>query len=136
MDYEVNTMLRKTALVCLLVMVSATLAAAPVEVRQSPVDIKEWEVPYKGQPRDPFAARADEIWFVGQGGHYLGRFTPSSGEFFKHDLEDQAGPHNLIVGADGIVWYAANLKGYIGRYDAKTGEVTKITMPDTGAKDP
>jgi virginiamycin B lyase len=136
MDYEVNTMLRKTALVCSLVIFSATLAAAAAEVTQNPVDITEWEVPYKGQPRDPFAAGADEIWFVGQSGHYLGRFTPSSGEFFKHDLEDQAGPHNLIVGADGIVWYAANLKGYIGRYDAKTGAVTKIAMPDAGAKDP
>ncbi len=42
----------------------------------------------------------------------------------------------LIVGTDGIVWYAANLKGYIGRYDPKTDEVTKITMPDASAKDP
>jgi virginiamycin B lyase len=101
-----------------------------------PVQIDEWEVPYEGRVRDPFAAGADEIWFVGQRGHYLGRFTPSTGEFFKRDLPDDAGPHNLIVGSDGIVWYAGNLAGYIGRYDPDTDRIDKIPMPDSAARDP
>lgn len=129
-------MLRKINFVCLLAFFSMALAAEQSDIKQNPIDIKEWEVPYDGQPRDPFAAGADEIWFVGQVGHYLARFTPSTGEFFKHDLDDEAGPHNLIVGSDGIVWYAGNLKGYIGRYDPKTGKTTKIKMPDPAAKDP
>ena len=101
-----------------------------------PVEITEWEVPYGGRPRDPFAAGADAIWFVGQSGHYLARFTPSTGAFFKHELGDRAGPHNLIVGRDGIVWYAGNRRGYIGRYDPTTGAIAKIAMPDAAARDP
>lgn len=102
----------------------------------SAVQIKEWEVPYDGRPRDPFAAGADEIWFVGQANGYLGRLTPSSGEFFRRDLGEGAGPHNLIVDADGIVWFAGNRNAYIGRYDPKTDAIERIEMPDPKAKDP
>jgi virginiamycin B lyase len=114
------------------------LAAAPASMADevNPVQIDEWEVPYQGRARDPFAAGSDEIWFVGQRGHYLARFTPSTGEFFKRDLPDNAGPHNLIVGSDGIVWYAGNLMNYIGRYDPQTDVITKIPMPDRAARDP
>lgn len=100
------------------------------------VDIEEWTVPFGGRPRDPYAAGDDEIWFVGQNGHYLARLTPSTGKFFKRDLPDEPGPHNLIVGADGIVWYAGNRKGYIGRYDPDTDRIEKILMPDSAARDP
>ncbi len=101
-----------------------------------PVDIQEWEVPYEGRPRDPFAASADEIWFVGQAGNYLARFTPSTGEFFKRVLPDAARPHNLIVDSAGIVWYAGNRKGYIGRYDPDSDRIEKIPMPNPAARDP
>jgi len=102
----------------------------------NPVDIKEWEVPFGGHPRDPYAARGNEIWFVGQRGHYLARFTPSKASFFKRELPDAPGPHNLIVGDDGIVWYAGNRKGYIGRYDPAADEIEQIEMPDPAARDP
>ncbi len=116
----------------------ALSASAPVAAEETnPLEIQEWEVPYAdGRARDPFAAGEDEVWFVGQRGHYLARFTPSTGEFFKKDLPDQAGPHNLIVGSDGIVWYAGNLLTYIGRYDPSTDEIRKIEMPDAAARDP
>ena len=103
---------------------------------RSPINIKEWDAPYGGRARDPFVAGSDEIWFVGQGGHYLGRFTPSTEEFFKRDLPDPAGPHNVIVGSNGIVWYSGNRAGYIGRYDPESDEITKIPMPDEAARDP
>lgn len=102
----------------------------------NPIDIREWKVPYEGRPRDPFAVSEDEIWFCGQSNHYIARLTPSSGEFFKRDLPDEAGPHNLIVDGDGIVWYAGNLKGYIGRYDPETDQIDKIPMPDDAVRDP
>lgn len=119
----------------LLVLFYVTCAVATPK-EQNPVDIREWNVPYSGQPRDPFAAGRDEIWFVGQKGHYLARFTPSSGKFYKHDLDDDAGPHNLVVDSNGIVWYSGNLKGYIGRFDPETNELIKIMMPDPAARDP
>lgn len=119
-------------------MTALLIVTSPVDAAEAvnPVDIREWDVPYGGRPRDPFAAGADEIWFVGQTGHYLARFTPSTGVFVKHDLRDRPGPHNLIVGSDGIVWYAGNRRGYIGRFDPRTGTIEKIVMPDQKARDP
>ena len=93
-------------------------------------------MPFGGRPRDPFAASAEEVWFVGQSGHYLGRLTPEAGAFARFDLPDSAGPHNLIVSTDGIVWYAGNRRSYIGRFDPGTGLFEKIPMPDTAARDP
>jgi len=118
-----------------LVVLIASLSVNAAE-ELNPINIEEWDVPYSGRPRDPFAANNDEIWFVGQRNHYLGKFTPSTGKFFKRDLPDNAGPHNLIVGSDGIIWFAGNLKGYIGRYDPSTDNITKIMMPDETARDP
>ena len=114
------------------------LLSSPIDAAENtkPVTITEWQVPYGGRARDPFAAGEDEIWFVGQKGHYLGRFTPSTGEFFKRDLGDSSGPHNVIASSDGTVWYSGNLKGYIGRYDPRTDRITKIAMPDAAARDP
>jgi hypothetical protein len=102
----------------------------------NPVDIKEWTVSYGGRSRDPFAASANSVWFVGQSGHYLARLDAASGQFTRTDLPDNPGPHNLIVGADGIVWYSGNQAGYIGRYDPKTGGIEEIPMPDARADDP
>lgn len=102
----------------------------------NPLVIDEWDVPYAGRPRDPYVSNNDEVWFVGQSGHYLGRFTPSSGRFFKRALEDRPGPHNVIVGTDGIVWYTGNMRGYIGRYDPLADKITRIFMPDEAAHDP
>jgi virginiamycin B lyase len=103
---------------------------------KNPIEIREWEVPYDGRPRDPFAAREDEIWFVGQVNGYLGRLTPSSGEFFRRNLGEGAGPHNLIVDDRGMVWFAGNRNAYIGRYDPTTDAIERIEMPDKKARDP
>ena len=107
-------------------------AADPV----NPIAIEEWDVAFGGRPRDPFAAGADEIWFVGQRGDYLAKLMPSTGEIIRRDLPDAAGPHNLIVGRDGIVWYAGNRAGYIGRYDPATDGFERVDMPDRAARDP
>ena len=110
-------------------------AAAPQSL--APVDIKEWEVPWENtRPRDPYAVSASEVWFVGQGGHYAAVLNPQTGEFDRIDLDDATGPHNLIVGEDGSVWYAGNLAAHIGRIDPATREIEKIAMPDPAARDP
>ncbi len=121
---------------CLLLSLGIVLPACAAEPLNA-VAIEEWTVPYDAsRPRDPYAASAEEIWFVGQRGHYLARLDAASGEFTRRELDDGAGPHNLIVGADGVVWYAGNLKGYIGRYDPMTGLIEKLAMPDPAARDP
>ncbi len=113
--------------------------AAPDAPQQAPaaIDIREWNVPWPDtRPRDPFAVSADEVWFVGQQGHYAARLNPETGEFARIDLPEGAGPHNLIVGEDGAVWYAGNLTGHIGRIDPASGEIEQIAMPDPAARDP
>ena len=48
--------------------------ATPVWASDS-IEIREWEVPYEyTRPRDPHTKDGKLIWFVGQGGDYLGRF--------------------------------------------------------------
>ncbi len=124
----------------IILFVIAIVFAAPAPVAAAkvlnPVDIKEWKVTFGGRSRDPFAESARSIWFVGQAGNYLARLDPTTGKMSRNMLDDEPGPHNLIVGGDGIVWYAGNLSAYIGRYDPATGRLDKIPMPDKRADDP
>ena len=123
-------------LITLALALAIALPAGAAEVR-NPVAIDEWTVPYvSSRPRDPDVRSRTEVWFVGQRGHYLARLNPETGEFVRRDLADAAGPHSLVVGTDGIVWYAANLKGYIGRYDPASGVIEKIATANPRARDP
>jgi len=119
---------------------AAALLAAGVHAGASeplaPVEIREWPVPFDGRPRDPYVGPEGAVWFVGQRGHYLARFSPAHETFIRRELPDSPGPHNLIVGDDGIVWYAGNLRGYIGRYDPGADTIERIEMPDPAARDP
>lgn len=110
---------------------------APAPEQAVSVEIEEWTVPWPDtRPRDPFAVSAEEVWFVGQRGDYVARLAPETGAFERIDLEDGAGPHNLIVGEDGTIWYAGNRAAHIGRIDPATGEIEKIAMPQEAARDP
>lgn len=101
------------------------------------LDIREWQVPYaESRPRDPFAESATSVWFVGQRSGYLAHLDAETGEFTQIKLKEGSGPHNLIVGADGSVWYAGNLHRLIGRYDPQTKTFEEIMMPDPAARDP
>ncbi len=101
------------------------------------VDIREWEVPFESsRPRDPFAENANSVWFVGQRTGYLANLQADTGKISKFDLKQGSGPHNLIVGSDGMVWYAGNKHALIGRYDPETDAVEEIPMPDPAARDP
>ena len=116
--------------------IAIPVIATPVWASNS-IEIREWEVPYEyTRPRDPDTTDGKLIWFVGQGGDYLGRFDVATEAFHKVDLEPGVGPHNLIVDTHGAVWFAGNRKGYIGRYDPESGEIEKIAMPIKAARDP
>ena len=116
--------------------VALTWPAASVADTTKPV-IDEWLVPYENsRPRDPYVAPDGSVWFCGQAGGYVARFDPGSESFEKHDLDDGAGPHNLIVDDEGTIWFAANTLPYIGELDPATGQVKKHDMPDPSAKDP
>ena len=115
--------------------IAATMV--PSWVQAESLDIKEWQVPYEHSvPRDPFAESATSVWFVGQSGGYLANLDTETGDFTRVPLKKGSGPHNLIVGSDGIVWYAGNLNRLIGRYDPATQQIEEIMMPDDAARDP
>jgi virginiamycin B lyase len=44
----------------------------------------------------------------------------------RHEIE----PHDVIVGADGTVWYSNFGEQNIGKMDPKTGKVTEIKLPE------
>ena len=111
--------------------------AATSTVALESVEIREWKVPYEqSRPRDPYAESESSVWFVGQRTGYLAQLNTKTDEFRLVELKKGSGPHNLIVGSDGIVWYAGNLNRLIGRYDPVTGETEEIMMPDSAARDP
>lgn len=108
-----------------------TFAPAPTGAEElNPVQIDEWPTPYQGRGRDPDAAGPDEIWFVGQQGHYLSRFTPSTEEFLTVELPDGTGPHSNTVQSNGLVWVTGNRVANISIYDPKAEDFTIIDMPD------
>lgn len=99
------------------------------------MEIQEWDVPYdESRTRDPWVGGEDEIWFVGQRTHFVGRFTPSSGEFERFDLDDGAGPHTVIANQHGV-WYAGNRAAHLGRLDPATGTLEKFYPPGDGPRD-
>ncbi|MBI3896131.1 MAG: lyase [Acidobacteria bacterium] len=115
----------------------ATTQLAPLSPDNVKVEIKEWEVPWKGtRPRDPSVAADGTIWFVGQQGHYIANLNPTTGEFKRYDLEDGTGPHTNILDKKGNVWFTGNRVGYIGKLDPQTGAIEKFPMPDPAARDP
>lgn len=104
---------------------------------QNPLEITEWKVPWDGRPRDPFVAPDGNIFFVGQQTHYVGHFDLQTEEFSRFDLEDGAGPHNVIVDTEGTPWYAGNRANHIGKLNPEDGEIQKFMMPDdNSARDP
>ena len=119
---------------------AAALTGAAVAQDMSsdgPLRIEEWTVPWEAsRPRDPFAASADTVWFVGQRTGYIANLDVDSGEMSRIALPAGEGPHNLIVGDDGVVWYAGNRTGVIGRYDPAADEIEEIPMPLEAARDP
>ena len=119
------------------IIVAAFACLATFTTFAAELDIREWQVPYEeSRPRDPYAESATSVWFVGQRTGYLAHLDATTGEFKRIQLKDGSGPHNLIVGSDGIVWYTGNRTRLIGRYDPKTNEIEEIMMPDPAARDP
>ena len=117
----------------------APLVAVPTAAQSALDDpeLQEWAVPYaESRPRDPMVGPDGRVWFVGQRSDYVSALDPESGTFERLDLEDGAGPHNLVVADDGTIYYAGNRAAHIGKMDPETGEIEKLMMPDERAGDP
>jgi virginiamycin B lyase len=114
------------------------LPAPPVAAQtDTDPELQEWVVPYaESRPRDPMVGPDGQVWFVGQRSDYVAALDPETGEFTRFDLEEGAGPHNLVVDSDGTIFYTGNTARHIGALDPETGEVEKYMMPIEAARDP
>jgi virginiamycin B lyase len=115
----------------ILVAGAAVPGAAPrEESASSPVEIREWTVPWeRTRPRDPFVDGSGRAWFVGQAGNYIAHLDPEKGTFRRFAIDSGTHPHNLIVDRAGMVWYAGNRNGMIGKLDPASGAITRYPMP-------
>lgn len=118
-----------------LILTAAVFVVAPVAAQElNPIELTEWQVPWeRTRPRDPFAFDTTQVWFVGQTGDYAAYLNSATGEFERFNLEDGAGPHNLVVAEDGFVWYSGNRAYHIGKLDPRSGEIAKFR---TESRDP
>ncbi|MBY6105731.1 lyase [Ferrimonas balearica] len=125
-----RTLLRLCAAALLMLAPASQAAALP-----NLLTITEWPVQWQGRPRDPYVAPDGDVWFCGQSGNYLARFTPDTGQFHKVEIDEGTHPHNLIISADGTVWYAGNKNALIGAISPDSGKITRYAMPE-GVSDP
>src|SRR5438094_8812713 len=52
----------------------------------------------------------------------------NAAEGVRYELPPGSYPHDVAPGADGIVWYADQMKGLLGGFDPETGKVTQIPL--------
>ncbi|HEX5282002.1 MAG TPA: hypothetical protein VFW28_18115 [Micropepsaceae bacterium] len=98
-------------------------------------NFKEWPLPSRAFPHDPYAAADGSLWYSGQFGNLLGRLDPATGQFREYPLKTpSSGPHGLVGDRSGNIWFTANFRGYIGKLDPGTGQVTEYKVP--GGRDP
>jgi len=98
-------------------------------------NFKEFKLPTRAFPHDPYAASDGSIWYTGQLGNVLGRVDPKTGQVKDYPLKTSgSGPHGLMGDKDGNIWFTANFAGYVGKLDPKTGQITEYKTP--GARDP
>jgi virginiamycin B lyase len=92
---------------------------------------REWALPTRAFPHDPYAAPDGSIWYTGQLGNVIGRVDPTSGKIKEYKIKTPgSGPHGLVGDADGNIWFTANFRGYIGKLDPKTGAITEYRLPE------
>ena len=54
--------------------------------------------------------------------------TANAAEAVRYDLPPGSYPPDVAPAADGIVWYADQMKGLLGGFDPETGKVTQIPL--------
>ncbi|MDN3519927.1 Vgb family protein [Halomonas ramblicola] len=124
-----------TWLMCLALGAGAAMAQSDGGEAGVRLDIQEWDVPFDGgRARDPWVDAEGQVWFVGQQTHYVGRFTPDSGEFERFPLEAGTGPHTIVTTERGV-WYAGNRAAHLGRLDPASGELERFVPPGNGPRD-
>ena len=117
----------------------AVLSAAPALAQESPLEPKEWTVPYGAQTRarDPIMDnKTGRVWFVGQQGNYVAYLDPKTGQFKQYSIDAGTNPHNINLDERGGVWFTGNRNSRIVNLNPETGELKTYMMPDSTVRDP
>lgn len=115
----------------------ALLAAGPAVAQDSPLEPKEWSVPWQNsRPRDPIMDTKGRVWFVGQTGNYVAYLDSKSGEFKRYEIDAGTNPHNVVTDPNGGIWFTGNRNGRIVQLIPETGELKTHMMPDSTVRDP
>ena len=115
----------------------ALLTTAPLVAQDSPLEPKEFTVPWQQtRPRDPIMDQSGRVWFVGQTGNYVAFLDPKTGEFKRYQIADGTNPHNINIDERGGIWFTGNRNGTIVQLDPASGELKTIPMPDSTVRDP
>jgi len=84
--------------------------------------------------------RDGDIWFTvnrraegAENPHILGRFTPADGYFTKYALPHKSAPEELIVDANGTIWFFASNKNHLYRIDTRTFALKGYPIPTANA---
>ncbi|MDO8463925.1 MAG: hypothetical protein Q7S46_01540 [Gallionella sp.] len=77
-----------------------------------------------------------DVWFTvtrwvegAEEPHIIGRFTPADGYFTKYAIPHNSVPEELIVDANGTIWFFASNKNYLYRVDPKTFALKGYPVP-------
>ncbi|MFA7238553.1 MAG: hypothetical protein WC091_00465 [Sulfuricellaceae bacterium] len=79
-----------------------------------------------------------DIWFTvtrwvegAEQPNILGRFSPADGYFTKYAIPHNSIPEELVVDAQGTIWFFASNKNYLYRVDSKTFALKGYPIPTT-----
>lgn len=82
----------------------------------------------------------DSIWFTvnrwaegSEEARFLGRFTPADGYFTKFALPGDVVPRELMVDAQGVIWFFAANRNHLYRVDAGSLAMKGYPIPTPGA---
>ena len=82
-------------------------------------------VPSRGSPHTIVLDRAGAIWYTNQRGS-VGRLDRGSGKITEYPMP--GGPYGLAVDNAGNIWVCRMGADKLGKVNAKTGEVSELTM--------
>ncbi len=95
---------------------------------------REWEMPSGTNPHGVLPDSRGLVWLSGNGNGTLSVLDTASGAISAFKTPSGGGgPHTLVAGAAGDIWFTGQSGNYLARFersaDGKTGRITEIKMP-------
>src|SRR5713226_3621489 len=83
--------------------------------------------------RDPHTPIFDQkgiLWFTVQGGNFVGRLDPATGEItLVESSTPNSNPYGIVINSGGVPFFALFNTNKIGSMDPQTLQITEYTLP-------